>query len=110
MKKVNELKKGDVVTYFTVYASRPDAHQTRVEKVGKQYITTSGGMRFNKESGYGEYGKQLYVGAIEDFEAWFALAPKRRDMRSKIELLCMNNSLDVPELTKIINFIQSLSK
>lgn len=111
MKKIENLKVGDIVTYYTEYSSNPKGgYQTKVEKIGRQYITTTNGMRFNKQSGYGEYGKQLFAGPVEDFEAWMALEPTRLKMRSKIEHLCRSKELDVPELTQIINFIQSLTK
>lgn len=111
MKRIDELKVGDVVTYYTEYSTNPKGGiQTTIAKIGRQYITTPGGLRFNKESGYGEYGRQLFAGNVEEFEAWMALAPTRYKQRAKIELLCRSKSLDVPELTKIINFIQSLVK
>ena len=111
MKKIKNLQVGDIVTYYTEYSSNPKGgYQTTVEKIGRQYITTANNMRFNKETGYGEYGKQLFVGTVEEFEAWMSLEPTRLKQRSKIEHLCRSKELDVPELTKIINFIQSLTK
>lgn len=110
MKKITSLKPGDIVTYYTEYSSRIDGNQTRVEKIGRQYITTTEGKRFNKENGHSQWGQVLFAGTKEEYEAWAALAPTRRKQRAKIEQLCRSNSLDVPELTKIINFIQSLDK
>lgn len=108
MKKITSLKPGDVVTYYTEYSSHAEGNQTLVGKIGRQYITTTEGKRFNKENGHGEYGQVLFAGTKEEYEAWAALAPTRMKQRAKIEFMIKSKTLDVPELTKIINFIQRL--
>jgi len=107
MKKISELKVGDSVTCYEPYSNNiKNAYEAKVTKVGRKYITVWHSTHFDKDTGHGENGYQLFVGNFDEFEAWFALKPTRMKQRSNIE--SMIRELDVPELTKIINFIQRL--
>ena len=74
MKKFNELTVGDIVVEHIPNDRRNTPREVTVSKIGKKYFYISVGYGSDKkypiETGYGEYGYQIFPGTLEEFKTW----------------------------------------
>ena len=74
MRKFNELTVGDVVVEYIPNDRRNTPREVTVSKIGKKYFYINVGYGSDKkypiETGYGEYGYQIFPGTLEEFKTW----------------------------------------
>jgi hypothetical protein len=69
---VINVKRGDTV--LVAHRRESETWEDRVASVGPKWITTEGGSKYNRETGYGEYGSRLYASRAAYDEALAARA------------------------------------
>lgn len=67
--KFKSLKVGDIVVMYEPYSRRFDPREEVITKIGNKYIfiDTMYSRKFNKETGYGEYGYNIFPGNLEEY-------------------------------------------
>lgn len=86
MIRKEDLKAGDVVCTYKASASetRRDLLETKVECIGKKYITVDYGKKFDKERLKDEFDTVLFLGTMEEAEAWFVEKKRRSEIIRRI--------------------------
>lgn len=74
MKKFNELTVGDIVVEHIPNDRRNTPREATVSKIGKKYFYINVGYgkdhNYPIETGYGEYGYQIFPGTLKEFKTW----------------------------------------
>jgi hypothetical protein len=104
-KKFNELKVGDTVVLYEIYSKRFTPREEKVTKIGRQYIFIDDRFtqKYNKETGYGEYGFSIYPGTLEEYNEYVEV----QQMAYNVSKLIVTNTsnLNRNKLEQIINII-----
>jgi hypothetical protein len=104
-KKFNDLKVGDTVVLYELYSKRFTPREEKVTKIGRQYIFIDDRFtqKYNKETGYGEYGFSIYPGTLEEYNEYVEV----QQMAYNVSKLIVTNTsnLNRNKLEQIINII-----
>lgn len=104
-KKFNELKVGDTVVLYEIYSKRFTPREEKVTKIGRQYIFIDERFtqKYNKETGYGEYGFSIYPGTLEEYNEYVEV----QKMAYNVSKLIVTNTsnLNRNKLEQIISII-----
>lgn len=90
MKIVNDkLKPGMVVTVYDSHnGSRASAQEYTISKIGRTYIHVERAyshLKFNIKGLHGEYGKNLFLGSIQEYFDWTDTCKRGRKIISELE-------------------------
>lgn len=104
-KKFNDLKVGDTVVLYELYSQRFTPKEEKITKIGRQYIFIDDRFtqKYNKETGYGEYGFSIYPGTLEEYYEYVEVQ-KLAYKVSKLILVNISN-LNRNKLEQIIRII-----
>lgn len=105
-KKFNELKVGDTVVLYEPYSKRFTPKEEKVTKIGRQYIFIDDRFtrKYNKETGYGEYGYCIYPGTLEEYNEHLEVQKLAYDVSKLIEQNYGNlNRIKLEQIISIIN-------
>lgn len=105
-KKFNDLKVGDTVVLYEPYSTRFTPKEEKVTKIGRQYIFIDDRFtqKYNKETGYGEYGFSIYPGTLEEYNEYVEVKELARDVSKLIEQNASNlNRFKLKQIVSIIN-------
>lgn len=105
-KKFNELKVGDTVVVYERYSKRFTPREEKITKIGRQYIFIDDRFtrKYDKETGYGEYGFSIYPGTLEDYNEYIEVRELARDVSKLIEQNASNlNRIKLEQIISIIN-------
>lgn len=105
-KKFNELKVGDTVVLYEIYSKRFTPREEKVTKIGRQYIFIDERFtqKYNKETGYGEYGFSIYPGTLEEYNEYVEVQQMAYDVSKLIEKNSRNlNRIKLEQIISIIN-------
>ena len=109
-KKVKDLQVGDAIVVYEKYSNRFTPIEGEVIKVGRQYLHVSCGSKwneykFNKESGFGDYGRYLFPGTLEEYKEMVEVEQYVREVIKYIE----NNkeTFSREELDKVMSILKS---
>lgn len=107
---IENLKVGDIVCTYNVWAnsaSRREINETKISKIGNKWITVGNlnGLRFDKKRLNGESGgRKLFLGNHEECETYMNELDKRRDIINRIEnKLTKLTSEELEEIERKIN-------
>jgi hypothetical protein len=104
-KKFNDLKVGDTVVLYELYSKRFTPREEKVTKIGRQYIFIDERFtqKYNKETGYGEYGFSIYPGTLEEYNEYVEV----QKMAYNVSKLIVTNTsnLNRNKLEQIISII-----
>ena len=105
--KFTNLKKGDVVVVYYPNNHREHPIEANITSIGRKYITVvdkwGWKSKYTKEHGYGDYGKYIFPGSMEEFEEDKRLKEYRLEVRKSFETAIRDLSRD--ELDTIMNII-----
>ena len=103
MKKFNELTVGDIVVEYISNDRRYMPRESTVSKIGKKYFYINVGYGSDKkypiETGFGEYGYQIFPCTLEEFKTWTEEKEMIRELLKEIEK-CRNYNVHGKHLTK----------
>lgn len=103
MKKFNELTVGDIVVEYIPNDRRTKPTEVTVSKIGKKYFYINVGYGRDKnytiETGYGEFGYQIFPGTLEEFKTWNEEKEMIWELSKEIEK-CRNGNILGKHLTK----------
>lgn len=90
MKIIKEkIKPGMIVTvYDSLSRNRASAREYTVTKVGRSYIHVErdySQLKFDIKGLYGEYGKALYLGTVQEFLTWTDTCKRGRQVINDLE-------------------------
>ena len=105
-KKFNDLKVGDTVVVYEPYSKRFTPKEEKITKIGRQYIFIDDRFtqKYNKETGYGEYGFSIYPGTLEEYNEYLEVKELARDVSKLIEQnVCNLNRIKLEQIVSIIN-------
>lgn len=105
-KKLNDLKVGDTVVVYEPYSKRFTPQEEKVTKIGRQYIFTGDRFtrKYNKETGYGEYGYSIYPGTLEEYNEYVEVQKMAYSVSKLIEQNAINlNRIKLEQIISIIN-------
>lgn len=105
-KKLNNLKVGDTVVLYEPYSRRFTPTEEKITKIGRQYIFIDERFthKYNKETGYGEYGFSIYPGTLEEYNEYVEVQKLARDVSKLIEEKSRNlNRIKLEQIVSIIN-------
>ena len=105
-KKFNDLKVGDTVVVYEPYSKRFTPKEEKITKIGRQYIFIDDRFtqKYNKETGYGEYGFSIYPGTLEEYNEYLEVKELARDVSKLIEQnTCNLNRIKLEQIVSIIN-------
>lgn len=105
-KKFNDLKVGDTVVLYEPYSTRFTPKEEKVTKIGRQYIFIDDRMtrKYNKETGYGEYGFSIYPGTLEEYNECIEVQKLAYNVSKLIEQNVRNlNRIKLEQIINIIN-------
>lgn len=104
-KKFNDLKVGDTVVVYEPYSKRFTPKEEKITKIGRQYIFIDDRFtqKYNKETGYGEYGFSIYPGTLEEYNEYVEV----QKMAYNVSKLIVTNTsnLNRNKLEQIISII-----
>lgn len=106
IKKFNELKVGDTVVVYEPYSKRFTPKEEKITKIGRQYIFIDDRFtqKYNKETGYGEYGFSIYPGTLEEYNEYVEVRELAREVSKLIEQnACNLNRIKLEQIVNIIN-------
>lgn len=89
-KEIKDLLIGDAIVVYEKYSNRFTPIEGKVTKVGRQYLHVSCGSKwneykFNKESGFGEYGRYLFPGTLKEYKEMVEVEQYAREVIKYIE-------------------------
>ena len=103
MKKFNELTVGDIVVEYIPNDRRNTPREVTVSKIGKKYFYINVGYgsdnKYPIETGYGEYGYQIFPCTLEEFKTWKGEKEMIWELSKEIEK-CRNYNVHGKHLTK----------
>ena len=105
-KQFNNLKVGDTVVLYEPYSQRFTPKEEKITKIGRQYIFIDDRFtqKYNKETGYGEYGFSIYPGTLEEYNEYLEVKELARDVSKLIEQnTCNLNRIKLEQIVSIIN-------
>lgn len=105
-KKFNELKVGDTVVLYEIYSKRFTPREEKVTKIGRQYIFIDERFtqKYNKETGYGEYGFSIYPGTLEEYNEYVEVQQMAYNVSKLIVTNASNlNRIKLEQIISIIN-------
>lgn len=105
-KKFNDIKVGDTVVLYQPYSQRFTPKEEKITKIGRQYIFIDDRFtqKYNKETGYGEYGFSIYPGTLEEYNEYVEVQKLARDVSKLIEQNSRNlNRIKLEQIISIIN-------
>ena len=105
-KKFNDLKVGDTVVVYEPYSKRFTPKEEKITKIGRQYIFIDDRFtqKYNKETGYGEYGFSIYPGTLEEYNEYLEVKELARVVSNLIEQnACNLNRIKLEQIVSIIN-------
>lgn len=105
-KRFNDLKVGDTVVVYEPYSRRFTPTEEKITKIGRQYIFIDDRFtqKYNKETGYGEYGFSIYPGTLEEYNEYVEVQKLARDVSKLIEQNARNlNRIKLEQIVSIIN-------
>lgn len=105
-KKFNELKVGDTVVLYEPYSKRFTPQEEKVTKIGRQYIFIDDRFtrKYNKETGWGEYGFSIYPGTLEEYNEYVEVQKLAHNVSKLIEQNVRNlNRIKLEQIVSIIN-------
>lgn len=105
-KKFNDLKVGDTVVVYEPYSKRFTPNEEKITKIGRQYIFIDDRFtrKYNKETGYGEYGFSIYPGTLEEYNEYVEVRELAREVSKLIEQnTCNLNRIKLEQIVNIIN-------
>lgn len=77
-----------VTVYDSLSNSRMSAQEYTVSKIGRTYIYAErdySRLKFNLKGLYGEYGKAVYPGTIQEYQAWVDTCKRGRQIIAALE-------------------------
>ena len=105
--KFANLKKGDVVVVYYPDNHREHPIEANITSIGRKYITVvdkwGWESKYTKEHGYGDYGKYIFPGSMEEFEEDKRLKEYRLEVQKSFETAIRDLTRD--ELDTIMNII-----
>lgn len=105
-KKFNDIKVGDTVVLYQPYSQRFTPKEEKITKIGRQYIFIDDRFtqKYNKETGYGEYGFSIYPGTLEEYNEYVEVRELAYDVSKLIEQNYGNlNRTKLEQIISIIN-------
>ena len=89
-KKIKNLRIGDAIVVYEKYSNRFKPIEGQVTKVGHQYLHVECGSKWNtykfpKDTGYGEYGRYLFPGTLEEYKEMVEVEQYVREVINYIE-------------------------
>lgn len=105
-KKFKDLKVGDTVVVYEPYSKRFTPKEEKITKIGRQYIFIDDRFtqKYNKETGYGEYGFSIYPGTLEEYNEYVEVRELARDVSKLIEQNAgYLNRIKLEQIVNIIN-------
>lgn len=105
-KKFNDLKVGDTVVLYELYSKRFTPREEKVTKIGRQYIFIDDRFtqKYNKETGYGEYGFSIYPGTLEEYNEYVEVQQMAYNVSKLIVTNASNlNRIKLEQIISIIN-------
>ena len=105
-KKFNDLKVGDTVVLYELYSKRFTPREEKVTKIGHQYIFIDDRFtqKYNKETGYGEYGLSIYPGTLEEYNEYVEVQQMAYNVSKLIVTNASNlNRIKLEQIISIIN-------
>ena len=105
-KKFNNLKVVDTLLLYEPYSKRFTPKEEKITKIGRQYIFIDDRFtrKYNKETGYGEYGFSIYPGTLEEYNEHIEVQKLARDVSKLIEYnSCNLNRIKLEKIISIIN-------
>lgn len=105
-KNFNNLKVGDTVVLYEPYSKRFTPKEEKITKIGRQYIFIDDRFtqKYNKETGYGEYGFMIYPGTLEEYNEYVEVKKLAHDVSKLIEQNAINlNRIKLEQIVSIIN-------
>ena len=103
MKKFNELTVGDIVVEHIPYDTRNTPREATVSKIGKKYfyinVDYGKDIKYPIETGYGEFGYQIFPGTLEEFKTWNEEKEMILELSREIEK-CQRKNVHGKHLTK----------
>ena len=109
-KKVKDLQLGDAIVVYEKYSNRFTPIEGKVIKVGRQYLHVSCGSKwneykFNKESGFGDYGRYLFPGTLEEYKEIVEVEQYTREVIKYIE--SNKETFTREDLDKVMSILKS---
>lgn len=105
--KFNHLKKGDnVTTYYDYATDRRNPQPATITSIGREYIHVVdeyGNKSKYHKNGYGEYGKYIFPGSVDELNEHFALTSYRREVVKAVDNAVKDMTKE--ELDAIMNIV-----
>lgn len=105
-KKFNDIKVGDTVVLYQPYSQRFTPKEEKITKIGRQYIFIDDRFtqKYNKETGYGEYGFSIFPGTLEEYNEYVEVQKLVYNVSKLIEQnSCNLNRIKLEQIINIIN-------
>lgn len=89
-KKIMDLQVGDTIVVYEKYSNRFTPIEGKVTKVGRQYLHVEcnnrwGAHKFPKDTGYGDYGRYLFPGTLEEYKEMVEVIQYAKEVIKYIE-------------------------